>query len=226
MATVKELLRDYIRAVSDPTRGAIMMELHHAGELTATQLARRLGLTANNVYHHMRVLRELGAVAPPRVVPRETYVEKYYRVSDDLRAMGGSDPEWLDRVQGDLTAEDRKELFVALCLTMAQLLQRAARRYTAMDAEAFDTLVNERKLGMLSLSEMRQPRLEWRLNALRDMLRQEHEAGIADDVRADGEGSAPPRHVVLMAGLPLLWGDEHEEKDAQRRSDSEDSAGT
>ena len=72
MATVTELLRWYIQAMSDPTRGAIMSELYHAGELTPTQLARRLGLTANNIYHHMRVLRKLELVDPPRVVPRET----------------------------------------------------------------------------------------------------------------------------------------------------------
>ena len=84
MTATTEFLRGFIRALSDPTRGAILTELEHSGELTATQLARRLGLTANNVYHHMRVLRELKVVGEPRVVPRETYVEKYYQLAPEV----------------------------------------------------------------------------------------------------------------------------------------------
>src|SRR5262249_13247886 len=104
MAATKDLLQGFIRALSEPTRGAILTELAHEGELTATQLARRLGLTANNVYHHMRVLRELGVVGAPRAAPRETYVEKYYQLAPEMQTLlsGERDPEWFDRAQGDL----------------------------------------------------------------------------------------------------------------------------
>src|SRR6476619_903324 len=138
MAATKEVLHGLIRALSDPTRGAILTELEHSGELTATQLAKRLGLTANNVYHHMRVLRELQVVGEPRVVPRDTYVEKYYRLAPEVEAALANDPEWRDMAQRELSAEERKELFISMCLEMAQLLQRAARRYAEMDAETFD----------------------------------------------------------------------------------------
>lgn len=209
MATVNELLRSYIAAISDPTRGAILMELGHAEELTPTQLARRLGMTANNVYHHMRVLREMGVVDPPRAVPRETYVEKYYRVNADLVAAVNSDPEWLDKMQVSLTAADRKALFTGVCMTMAQLLMRAARRYEAMDDDAFDQLVYQRQLGMASINNMRRDKLERRLATLRDMLAKEQ----ADDraaVEASEASEAPSaeRDTVLMAGLPLFWDDE------------------
>jgi len=36
MATTAELLRQYMVAMYDPTRGAILMELGHAEELTPT----------------------------------------------------------------------------------------------------------------------------------------------------------------------------------------------
>jgi DNA-binding transcriptional ArsR family regulator len=201
MTATTEFLRGFIRALSDPTRGAILTELEHSGELTATQLAKRLGLTANNVYHHMRVLRELKVVGEPRVVPRETYVEKYYQLAPAAQAVIGSDPEWLDRVQKGMSAEERKQLFISMCLTMAQLLQRAARQYAEMDTAAFDALMSQRKLGMLSINEMGQARLESRLKSLRDTLRHEHQSGIAD------EEPRSQQHVVLMAGLPFLWDD-------------------
>src|SRR5215472_13102140 len=96
--TLEELLRSYIKALSDATRGAIVQELGHVDELTATQLAHRLGLSANNVYHHMRILLQLGVVDPPRAVPGPTYVEKYYRLNPQLR-LATEDPNWLDRTQ-------------------------------------------------------------------------------------------------------------------------------
>jgi DNA-binding transcriptional ArsR family regulator len=206
MTATTEFLRGFIRALSDPTRGAILTELEHSGELTATQLAKRLGLTANNVYHHMRVLRELRVVGEPRIVPRETYVEKYYQLAPEAQAVIGGDPEWLDRVQKGMSAEERKELFISMCLTMAQLLQRAARQYAEMDTAAFDTLMSQRKLGMLSINEMGQARLESRLKSLRDALRHEYESGIAN------EEPRSQQHVVLMAGLPFLWDAEEEGK--------------
>jgi len=199
MDTLAERLRGLIAAFSDPTRGAIVMELEHMGELTPTQLARRLGLTANNVYHHMRVLRELGVVEPPRAVPRETYVEKYYRLTPELLAAIPRDPQWLDRAQAPLTPQDRKALFIGLCLTLAHLLLRAARRYEAMDAEALDRLINEQQFGMLSINTMGRERLTRRLAALRDVQREEAE-GQAEE--ADSEAAT---NVVLMAALPLLW---------------------
>jgi DNA-binding transcriptional ArsR family regulator len=206
MTATTDFLRGFIRALSDPTRGAILTELEHSGDLTATQLAKRLGLTANNVYHHMRVLRELKVVGEPRVVPRETYVEKYYQLAPEAQALLGSDPEWLDRAQKGLSAEERKELFVSMCLEMAQLLQRAARRYAEMDAETFDTLILQRKLGMLSINELGQARLESRLQPLRDTLRRERESGIGD------EEPRARQHVVLIAGLPFLWNHQEEGK--------------
>src|SRR5215469_6699259 len=69
---LEQLLRNTIEAMLDPTRGAILLELERAGEMTATQLARQLDLTANNVYHHMRVLSRLGILEPPRTVPGKT----------------------------------------------------------------------------------------------------------------------------------------------------------
>ena len=206
MATVADLLRQYITAISDPTRGAIVLELAHAEELTPTQLARRLGLTANNVYHHMRVLRELGVVDAPRAVPRETYVEKYYHINAEVVAAVNSDPEWLDKTQVSLTAADRKALFSAMCLTMAQLLMRAARRYETMDAEAFDQLVHQQQLGMASINTMDREKLARRLASLRGMLAEEQrtEAEVAEAPDL-ADQRARSQNLVLMAALPLVW---------------------
>ncbi len=224
MATIAELLRQYMVAMYDPTRGAILMELGHAEELTPTQIARRLGLTANNVYHHMRVLREMGVVDPPRAVPRETYVEKYYRINADLAAAVNSDPEWLDKTQASQTSADRKALFTGMCMTMAQLLMRAARRYQAMDDEAFERKFYETQDIMASVNSMDHEKLVRRLASLRGILAEEWRADAevrpkdaADDADTPSDGavarpgretSANRRNIVLIAALPLLWDEE------------------
>jgi DNA-binding transcriptional ArsR family regulator len=201
--TLEELLRSYIKALSDATRGAIVQELGHAEELTATQLAHRLGLSANNVYHHMRVLLQLGVVNPPRAVPGPTYVEKYYQLNPELR-QAAEDPGWLDRTQSTMTPQERQALVIGMCLTMAHRLQLAARRYGAMNAETFDRMAHTEELLLVSVNDMGRDRLVARLRALRAMLQREYE-----ELPPSAE-SAPQTDMVLMAALPAIWGNEHD----------------
>ena len=200
--TLEALLRNYIKALSDATRGAIVQELGHADELTATQLARRLGLSANNVYHHMRILLQLGVVDPPRAVPGPTYVEKYYRLNPQLRR-ATEDPNWLDRTQATMTPEERKALVIGMCLMMAHRLQRAARRYEAMDADTFDQLAHTQQLLMISVNDMGRERLVARLDGLRAMLQREYEE------QPWSRNPSLESDMVLMAGLPNIWDEEH-----------------
>jgi DNA-binding transcriptional ArsR family regulator len=202
--TLEELLRSYIKAISDATRGAIVQELGHADELTATQLAHRLGLSANNVYHHMRVLLQLGVVNPPRAVPGPTYVEKYYQLNPKLR-QATEDPDWLDRTQSTMTPQERQALVIGMCLTMAHRLQLAARRYGAMDAETFDLMAHTEELLMISVNDMGRKRLVARLRELRALLQREYEEF------PPSSDSASETDMVLIAGLPAIWGqlDDH-----------------
>jgi DNA-binding transcriptional ArsR family regulator len=201
--TLEELLRSYIKALSDATRGAIVQELAHAEELTATQLAHRLGLSANNVYHHMRVLLQLGVVNPPRAVPGPTYVEKYYQLNPELR-QAAEDPNWLDRTQSTMTPEERQALVIGMCLTMAHRLQLAARRYGSMDAETFDRMAHTEELLMVSVNDVGRNRLVARLRELRALLQREYaEFPPSSD-------SAPETDMVLIAALPAIWGQQND----------------
>ena len=149
----------------------------------------------------MRVLRDLGTVSAPRVVPRETYVEKYYQVAPELRALLGKDPTWLERAQVGLTDEDHQDLFIGMCLTMAQLLQRAARRYAKMDAQEFKQVILQPKLGMLSINDMGQERLESGCNRCA----RSSNRNMSKALRKKEKSYERPQHVVLMAALPLIW---------------------
>jgi DNA-binding transcriptional ArsR family regulator len=65
---------DAFRAVSDPTRRAILDELAR-GERTVTELCALFDVTQSAVSQHLRVLRDAGLVAP-RLAGRH----RYYRL--------------------------------------------------------------------------------------------------------------------------------------------------
>jgi DNA-binding transcriptional ArsR family regulator len=65
---------DAFRAVSDPTRRAILDSLA-AGERTVTELCTLFAVTQSAVSQHLRVLREAGLVTP-RMAGRH----RYYRL--------------------------------------------------------------------------------------------------------------------------------------------------
>lgn len=202
MPVIANQLRQYATAMADPTRGMILTELERAGELTATQLARRLDLSPNNVYHHMRVLLQLEVVDPPRAVPGETYVEKYYHINPQILAALRLDPEWYERVRESLTVEDRQAIIVSICMTMSHLLRQAARDFEGMDATTLDRYVREERLVMLSINRVSREQLTSRLAILRDALTEED--------REFAEDLSPQSDLMLIAALPLLWSNEGE----------------
>jgi DNA-binding transcriptional ArsR family regulator len=200
MPAIAHRLRQYAEAIADPSRGTILLEIDRAGELTPTQIARRVGMTPNNVYHHMRVLFQLGVVDPPRIVPGDTYVEKYYHINPEIRAALRLDPQWYGEVQRTLTAEDRQALLVGVYLTMANLLREAAKQYGEMDVETLDRHVLDEQLNMAVINRIGRRQLRISLEKIRTVL-QEGDREFAEDL-------SPHTDVMLIAGLPDWSGGE------------------
>jgi DNA-binding transcriptional ArsR family regulator len=202
MHVIASRLQRFAEAITDPTRATIVAEIDRAGELTATQLARRLDLTPNNVYHHMRVLRDLDVVDPPRIAPGDTYVEKYYHINPELRAALRLDPQWYDVAQNAMTAEDRQTAIVSHCLTMSHLLRRAAREYAEMDPNQLDRQLRDHMVIMVGISRIGRKELADRLQALRVAMEEgDRKWAESTDARTD---------LLLIAGLPDLWHEETE----------------
>ncbi len=197
---LEQRLSHLVEAMTDPTRGAILVELGDAGECTATQLAHRLELTANNVYHHMRVLRRLEVVPPPRAVPGPTYVEKYYRLHPDL-AQAVHGPFWLDHVLDTQPPAVLRRLMAAELLVLSHLLRRAAAGVDALDDDA----VRQQRLdarAMVSYGRLSDRRYAERLERMRAIVQAEAEPA---EPRSPATDARAP-HLVLMVGLPDLWG--------------------
>jgi DNA-binding transcriptional ArsR family regulator len=197
MSSVAERLYQYAEAVTDPTRGAILVELDRLGEATPTQLARRLEVPPNNLYHHIRILLRLGVVDQPRVVAGSSYVEKYYRINPELRAALRLDPRWYSQLGKAVTPEDRQATLVSVCLTMALLLQAAARDLRRRDPGELDRTVQEHELISLSINRLSRQNLEYRVDALHEMCEVED--------RRFAEDTSPRTDLMLVATLPDMW---------------------
>jgi DNA-binding transcriptional ArsR family regulator len=197
MISITDQLHQYVEAISEPTRGAILGELHRLGEATPAQLARRLDVPANNIYHHMRVLLRLGVVDPPRAVPSESYVEKYYRVNPRLHGALRLDPDWYRELDRDITAEDRQAALVSTCLTMAILLRAAARHLQRQDPEELDRDIHEHQHVALAVNPLSREQLNFRLAGFNDVLH-------AED-RKFAEDTTPRTDMMLMATIPDMW---------------------
>ena len=193
-------LSNLVEALGDATRGAILLELEHPEERTPTQLARALGVSANNVYHHMRVLRRLEVVAPPRAVPGPTYVEKYYRLHPDL-VRATRDPFWLDQVLEGERPDVHRRLMAAELLLLAHLLRRAAAQTETLSNQQVREQ-RARALSMVSVGRVSRPRYLKRLERMRAIVSAEGEDGreAAEDRREED--------LVIMVGIPALWSDE------------------
>jgi DNA-binding transcriptional ArsR family regulator len=192
---IADRLRQYATAIADPTRGMILIELNRAGELTGTQIAKRLDLTVNNVYHHLRVMRQLGVIDPPRIVPGDTYVEKYYSINPELRAALRLDPEWYTKAQETLSPKDQQAVVVGVLLTMALLLRRTAQDYQEMDPDALDRHLSD-QLAMFSMNQISREQLRFRVGTVRNVLER------AD--RQFAEDLSPRTDLMLVAALPAL----------------------
>lgn len=84
-----DLLAKYFRGLGDPTRLRVLQLLEAAGELSAGELVRRLGLPQATVSTHLGCLRWCGFVATRREQRSVIYRLADPRVSE-LVALAGS----------------------------------------------------------------------------------------------------------------------------------------
>lgn len=74
---------DAFQIMADETRRRII-HLLRAKEMTVSQIASDLGLTAQAIYHHIRRLRKAGLVEVSREERIDHFIETYYRAAAEV----------------------------------------------------------------------------------------------------------------------------------------------
>lgn len=80
------------RSLAHPIRGHILVRLGEVGSLSASQVARELGVKASDLSYHFRSLRAKGLIDQLHLVQRRGFTERVYKLADPLMLF--DDREW------------------------------------------------------------------------------------------------------------------------------------
>jgi DNA-binding transcriptional ArsR family regulator len=196
-------LRDTMK---DPTRAFIFNELLMAEEVSGSTLAARLGVPAQNLYYHLHRLAEWGIVETVREeVVRGCWVEKYYRLSDDLTRVLSYQLSPIDEALQGATAEEKRATIVSLLNMASAVIAQSAQRYASMDADEFARLLDEERLVMVTFGVLERGQFVRALKAARDHRQQVEwqppSAGGAEATAGDQVVIACMPGVVVETGL-------------------------
>lgn len=142
-------------ALTDRTRGVIFHEFLIGGELTASMIAGRLGLTFSNISYHIRRLLDSGVIESTRKVVAGYRTEKFYGIAPELVSLLWGTPSALTDAYADMSAAERQTVHCTYLAIAASMLARASERYQLMDPDDFDRLFSQERLLMLGLGTLR-----------------------------------------------------------------------
>lgn len=97
-AAIYRLHAGFCKTLSDANRLLMINELSR-GEITVTELARRLGMTQSNVSKHLALLREQGLVLARREGPAAYYALSDERISQAIALLREVQMEQLEKRQ-------------------------------------------------------------------------------------------------------------------------------
>lgn len=80
------------RSLAHPVRGHILVRLGEVGSLSASQVARELGVKASDLSYHFRSLRGKGLIDQAHLVQRRGFTERVYKLADPIFLF--DDPAW------------------------------------------------------------------------------------------------------------------------------------
>src|SRR5215831_17020615 len=70
--------------LGNPTKLSIVFLLSHNEKMTVTQMAKHVGVGKANLYHFVSQMVTDGLLTKPEAIVKENYVEKYYRLNQEL----------------------------------------------------------------------------------------------------------------------------------------------
>lgn len=196
--TTEDVDRGLRDAMKDSTRALIFNELLMEKEVSGSTLSARLGIPAQNLYYHLHRLSEWGIVETAREeVVRGCWVEKYYRLSDDLTRVLTHQLSPIDEALEGATAEEKKATIVSLLNMASAVVARAAQRYASMDADEFARLLDEERLVMVTFGMLERGQFVRTLKVARD-----HRQQVEWQPPSAGGPGATAGDQVVIACMP------------------------
>ena len=123
-----EILSDLFR---NPTKFRIIMLLTEQERMTVTQMSKVIKVSKSNLYHFISQMVQQGLVLEPEVIPKKNYVEKFYRLNEDM--FRAEDPKEWEKILLGATNNEIKEVVSSVLMGYSMTLSFIADRVANSD---------------------------------------------------------------------------------------------
>ncbi|MGC8515685.1 MAG: winged helix-turn-helix domain-containing protein [Thermoplasmata archaeon] len=121
-----EILTEVYR---NPTKFRIILLLSEHQRMTVTDMAKLVKVSRSNLYHFIAQMVKEGVVEAPEVVPRKNYVEKFYRLNEEMFKTEDN-KEW-EKLLLIATPKEIKETVSSILMGYSMILNFIADRIAA-----------------------------------------------------------------------------------------------
>ena len=132
-----EILSDLFR---NPTKFRIIMLLTEQERMTVTQMSKVIKVSKSNLYHFISQMVQQGLVLEPEVIPKKNYVEKFYRLNEDM--FRAEDPKEWEKILLGATNNKIKEVVSSVLMGYSMTLCFIADRVANSDDSDCENLRN------------------------------------------------------------------------------------
>ena len=132
-----EILSDLFR---NPTKFRIIMLLTEQERMTVTQMSKVIKVSKSNLYHFISQMVQQGLVLEPEVIPKKNYVEKFYRLNEDM--FRAEDPKEWEKILLGATNNKIKEVVSSVLMGYSMTLSFIADRVANSDDSDCENLRN------------------------------------------------------------------------------------
>jgi DNA-binding Lrp family transcriptional regulator len=192
-----EILTEVFR---NPTKFRIILLLSEHGRMTVTDMAKLVKVSRSNLYHFIAQMVKDGIVKPPEVIPRKNYVEKFYRLNDEMfKAEEMKEWEKLLRIANP---KEIKETVSSILMGYSMILSFIADRISASEGDAVEQLRNwliEETPYTLSYAVMSK-KTSSRINPILKELWK----ALSDETEKDDNSDSNAWSRLLLVFLPML----------------------
>lgn len=130
-----EILSDLFR---NPTKFRIIMLLTEQERMTVTQMSKVIKVSKSNLYHFISQMVQQGLVLEPEVIPKKNYVEKFYRLNEDM--FRAEDPKEWEKILLGATNNKIKEVVSSVLMGYSMILSFIADRVANSDDSECENL--------------------------------------------------------------------------------------
>jgi DNA-binding transcriptional ArsR family regulator len=127
-----------LEAYRNPTKFRIILLLSEHYRMTVTDMAKSVKVSRSNLYHFIAQMVKEGIVKPPEVIPRKNYVEKFYRLNEEM--FKAEEIKGWEKLLLSATAEEIKETVSSILMGYSMILNTIADRIAASGDDDTESL--------------------------------------------------------------------------------------